>query len=122
MRDTKKAVWLNAAAAHLKRGEHKQAASMCSKVLEIEGTNIKALYRRAQSNLATKYFVEAEVDIKMARALDPKDVDLIKLQRRLIEERRKDDKKSSQLYGNMFKNVTPISELEAKKASEKAKV
>ncbi|XP_066384651.1 peptidyl-prolyl cis-trans isomerase FKBP62-like [Miscanthus floridulus] len=41
--------WLNHAACCLKLKDFTQATSLCSKVLEIESCNVKALYRRAQA-------------------------------------------------------------------------
>lgn len=43
----------------------------CLKVLELESTNVKALYRRAQAHMNLADLDLAELDIKKALELDP---------------------------------------------------
>ncbi|WP_348243394.1 hypothetical protein, partial [Salmonella enterica] len=40
---------LNDAACKLKLKDYKQAEKLCTKVLDLDGRNVKALYRRAQA-------------------------------------------------------------------------
>ncbi|KAF9610756.1 hypothetical protein IFM89_024612 [Coptis chinensis] len=56
---------LNNAACKLKLKDYKQAEKLCSKVLELESTNVKALYRRAQG-----YIQLADLDLT-ALEIDP---------------------------------------------------
>ncbi|KAF9610757.1 hypothetical protein IFM89_024613 [Coptis chinensis] len=56
---------LNNAACKLKLKDYKQAEKLCSKVLELESTNVKALYRRAQG-----YIQLADLDL-VALEIDP---------------------------------------------------
>lgn len=44
---------LNNAACKLKLKEYKQAEKLCSKVLELDSKNVKALYRRVASLYST---------------------------------------------------------------------
>lgn len=62
---------LNNAACKLKLKEYKEAAKLCSKVLEIDSKNVKALYRRAQAYIQLVDLDLAELDIKKALEIDP---------------------------------------------------
>ncbi|XP_057437886.1 70 kDa peptidyl-prolyl isomerase-like [Lotus japonicus] len=67
---------LNKAACKLKLGEYTEASRLCSKVLEQDPLNVKALYRRCQAYLKTSDLKKAEADIKRALILDPNSRDL----------------------------------------------
>lgn len=62
---------LNNAVCKLKLKEYKEAAKLCSKVLEIDSKNVKALYRRAQAYIQLVDLDLAELDIKRALEIDP---------------------------------------------------
>lgn len=62
---------LNNAACKLKLRDYKQAVKLCSKVLEIDSRNVKALYRRAQAYIQLADLDLAEFDIKKALEIDP---------------------------------------------------
>ncbi|KAF5941933.1 hypothetical protein HYC85_019575 [Camellia sinensis] len=62
---------LNNAACKLKLKDYKQAEKLCTKVLEIDGRNVKALYRRAQAYIQLVDLDLAEIDIKKALEIDP---------------------------------------------------
>lgn len=62
---------LNNAACKLKLKDYKQAEKLCTKVLESDSQNVKALYRRAQAYIQLVDFDLAEVDIKKALEVDP---------------------------------------------------
>ncbi len=49
----------------------------------MDAENIKALFRRAQSYLATQDFFEAEQDIKRGLGLQPDNADLLNLHKKL---------------------------------------
>ncbi|CAL9122294.1 unnamed protein product [Musa textilis] len=57
---------LNNAACKLKLKDYKQAEKLCTKVLDIDSTNVKALYRRAQAYMHLCDLDLAEQDIKKA--------------------------------------------------------
>ncbi|TKY62748.1 Peptidyl-prolyl cis-trans isomerase FKBP65 [Spatholobus suberectus] len=67
---------LNNAACKLKLGEYIEASRLCTKVLEQDPLNIKALYRRCQSYLKTSDLEKAEADIKRALIIDPNNRDI----------------------------------------------
>ncbi|KAL3604675.1 hypothetical protein D5086_005534 [Populus alba] len=62
---------LNNAACKLKLKDYKQAEKLCTKVLELESRNVKALYRRAQAYIQLADLDLAEFDIKKALEIDP---------------------------------------------------
>ena len=62
---------LNNAACKLKLKDYKEAEKLCTKVLELESTNVKALYRRAQAYMNMADLDLAEIDIKKALEIDP---------------------------------------------------
>lgn len=111
---------LNNAACKLKLKDYTQAEKLCTKVLEIESQNVKALYRRAQAYIQTADLELAELDIKKALEIDPNNRD-VKLEYRALKEKQKEyNKKEAKFYGNMFARMSKLEELESRKSgSEK---
>ncbi|KAM1764690.1 hypothetical protein ACFX11_003913 [Malus domestica] len=113
---------LNDAACKLKLKDYKQAEKLCTKVLELEGRNVKALYRRAQAYIQLADLDLAELDIKKALEIDPNNRD-VKLEYKTLKEKMKEyNKKEAKFYGNMFAKLTksdsPDSNNEAAKDAE----
>ncbi|KAM2009205.1 hypothetical protein FF1_003781 [Malus domestica] len=111
---------LNDAACKLKLKDYKQAEKLCTKVLELEGRNVKALYRRAQAYIQLADLDLAELDIKKALEIDPNNRD-VKLEYKTLKENMKEyNKKEAKFYGNMFAKLTksPDSNKEAAKDAE----
>ncbi|CAO2840586.1 unnamed protein product [Amaranthus hypochondriacus] len=96
---------LNNAACKLKLKEYKQAEKLCTKVLELDSMNVKALYRRAQAygNLADLEL--AEFDIKKALEIDPDNRDVKLEYKRLKEKMKEYNKRDAQFYGKMFSKL-----------------
>ena len=113
--ELKKAVNLNLAAAHLKAGDWKAAATAADAVLAKDGLNAKALYRRAQARLGTQDYVEAERDVRAALDADPGSRDARALLVRIKKEGAAADKKERAAYANMFSRLAKLEEKEAKK-------
>lgn len=61
----------NTALCHLKLGDLQPAAQSSKKALELDGGNIKALFRRAQALSGLEEYFEAERDLKRARSEGP---------------------------------------------------
>ncbi|KAJ9565104.1 hypothetical protein OSB04_001070 [Centaurea solstitialis] len=100
---------LNNAACQLKLKDYKQAEKLCTKVLELESTNVKALYRRAQAYINVADLDLAELDIKKALEIDPNNKD-VKLEYKVLKEKIKEyNKKDAKFYGNMFAKMTKSS-------------
>ncbi|GMI66359.1 rotamase FKBP 1, FK506 BINDING PROTEIN 62 [Hibiscus trionum] len=99
---------LNNAACKLKLKDYKQAEKLCTKVLELESSNVKALYRRAQAYIHLADLDLAEFDIKKALELDPDNRE-IKMEYKVLKEKIKEyNKKEAKLYGNMFAKMKKV--------------
>ncbi|KAH9679936.1 peptidylprolyl isomerase [Citrus sinensis] len=115
---------LNNAACKLKLKEYKQAEKLCSKVLELDSKNVKALYRRVQAYIQLVDLDLAELDIKKALEIDP-DNSLeagwaVRMEYKLLKEKvREYNKKDAQFYGNIFAKMNKLEQ--AKSASSMAK-
>lgn len=107
---------LNNAACKLKLKDYTQAEKLCTKVLDVESQNVKALYRRVQAYIQTADLELAEIDIKKALEIDPNNRD-VKLEYRALKEKQKEyNKKEAKFYGNMFARMSKLEELESKKS------
>lgn len=110
---------LNNAACKLKLKEYKQAEKLCSKVLELDSKNVKALYRRVQAYIQLVDLDLAELDIKKALEIDP-DNRGVRMEYKLLKEKvREYNKKDAQFYGNIFAKMNKLEQ--AKSASSMAK-
>jgi FK506-binding protein 4/5 len=97
---------LNNAACKLKLKDYKQAEKLCTKVLELDSQNVKALYRRVQAYMQLADLDLAEADIKKALEIDPDNRD-VKLEYKTLKEKIKEyNKKDAKFYSNMFAKMT----------------
>ncbi|KAL5134074.1 Peptidyl-prolyl cis-trans isomerase FKBP62 [Glycine soja] len=104
---------LNNAACKLKLKDYKQAEKLCTKVLDLESTNVKALYRRAQAYIQLADLDLAEFDIKKALEIDPNNRD-VKLEYKTLKEKMKEyNKKEAKFYGNMFNKLHKLDSLDS---------
>ncbi|XP_057474166.1 peptidyl-prolyl cis-trans isomerase FKBP62-like [Actinidia eriantha] len=103
---------LNDAACKLKLKDYKQAEKLCTKVLELDSRNVKALYRRAQAYINLADLDLAEFDIKKALEIDPDNRD-VKLEYKALKEKVKEyNKKEAKFYGNMFAKLNKLESVE----------
>ncbi|OAY80936.1 Peptidyl-prolyl cis-trans isomerase FKBP62 [Ananas comosus] len=110
---------LNNAACKLKLKQYKEAEKLCTKVLEIESTNVKALYRRAQAYIQLADLDLAEMDIKRALEIDPDNKD-VKMEYKILKEKVKEyNKRDAKFYGNIFAKWGKLERMEANKNSGK---
>ncbi|KAL6637777.1 hypothetical protein ACP70R_025349 [Stipagrostis hirtigluma subsp. patula] len=107
--------WLNHAACCLKLNEFSQAISLCSKVLEIESCNVKALYRRAQAYVESYDLELAKTDVLKALELDPNNKEVKLLQANLKKLRADSNKRDAKLYANMFDHRAKETDVVSKK-------
>lgn len=98
--------WLNGAAACLKRNYFQEAIKQCSKVLEVESCNVKALYRRAQAFMETADLHLAELDIKKALEIDPQNREVKLIQKNLKQLQAESNKRDAKLYTTMFARLS----------------
>ncbi|KAF9620544.1 hypothetical protein IFM89_013209 [Coptis chinensis] len=107
---------LNNAACKLKLKDYKQAEKLCTKVLELESANVKALYRRAQAYIQLADLDLAEIDIKKALEIDINNRDG-KLEYKVLKEKMKEYNKDAQFYGNIFAKMSKLETLDTNKAA-----
>ncbi|KAJ6685793.1 PEPTIDYLPROLYL ISOMERASE [Salix purpurea] len=107
--------WLNKAACSLKLNDFKGAIKLCSKVLDIEFYNVKALYRRAQALIEAADLVSADMDIKKALEVDPHNREVKLIQKTLKQLQAESNKRDAKLYSNMFEHITKQTPVETKK-------
>ncbi|KAB2092286.1 hypothetical protein ES319_A02G019300v1 [Gossypium barbadense] len=105
---------LNNAACQLKLKDYRQAEELCTKVLELESRNVKALYRRAQAYIQLVDLDLAEAVIKKALEIDPGNREFKMGYRVLKEKMREYNKKDAQFYGNIFAKMNLQQANEAK--------
>ncbi|KAJ6401281.1 hypothetical protein OIU84_016653 [Salix udensis] len=99
---------LNNAACKLKLKDYKEAEKLCSKVLELDGRNVKALYRRAQAYIQLVDLDLAEIDIKRALEIEPDNRD-VKLEYKILKDKvREYNKKEAQFYSNIFAKMNKL--------------
>lgn len=110
---------LNNAACKLKLKDYKEAEKLCTKVLELDSNNVKALYRRAQACIQLADFDVAERDIKKALEIDPENRE-VKMEYRLLKEKVKEyNKKDAQFYGQIFAKMSKLEQVKDDKVSAK---
>ncbi|KAL6978861.1 Peptidyl-prolyl cis-trans isomerase fkbp65 [Sarracenia purpurea var. burkii] len=110
---------LNNAACKLKLKEYKEAEKLCTKVLELDSRNVKALYRRAQAYINLSDLDLAEFDIKKALEIEPDNRD-VKLEYKTLKEKVKEyNKKDAKFYGNMFAKLNKLESVETNKGVAK---
>ncbi|GJR78662.1 FKBP-type peptidyl-prolyl cis-trans isomerase domain-containing protein [Tanacetum coccineum] len=110
---------LNNAACKLKLRDYKQAVKLCTKVLDADSKNVKALYRRAQAYIQLVDLDLAEMDIKKALEIDP-DNRGVKLEYKLLKEKVKEyNKKDAQFYGNIFAKMNKLEHLSSANGARK---
>ncbi|MED6113764.1 70 kDa peptidyl-prolyl isomerase [Stylosanthes scabra] len=99
---------LNNAACKLKLKDYKQAEKLCTKVLELDSRNVKALYRRAQAYIQLVDLDLAEMDIKKALEIEPDNRD-VKIEYKILKDKvREYNKKDAQFYGNIFAKMNKM--------------
>ncbi|KAE8685079.1 Peptidyl-prolyl cis-trans isomerase FKBP65 [Hibiscus syriacus] len=109
---------LNNAACKLKLKDYQQAEKLCTKVLELESTNVKALYRRARAYIQLTDLDLAEFDIEKALELDPNNRE-VKLEYKVLKEKMKDyNKKEAKFYGNMFAKMNKMESSDSSASAE----
>lgn len=104
---------LNNAACKLKLKDYKEAVKLCTKVLELDSRNVKALYRRAQAYIQLVDLDLAEMDIKNALEIDPDNRD-VKMENKLLKEKVKEyNRKDAQFYGSIFAKMNKLEQVKS---------
>ncbi|KAL2529503.1 Peptidyl-prolyl cis-trans isomerase FKBP62 [Forsythia ovata] len=98
--------WLNGAACSLKLNDFQEVIKLCSKVLDVESCNVKALYRRAQAYMKVAELLLAELDIKKAIEVDPQNREVKLIQKNLKNLLEESNRRDAKLYTAMFSRMT----------------
>ncbi|XP_074379987.1 70 kDa peptidyl-prolyl isomerase-like isoform X3 [Apium graveolens] len=112
VRSLRVSCWLNNAACCLRLNNFQAAIELCSKVLDIEFYNVKALYRRSQAYIETADYHLAEADIKKALEADPGNREVKAAKNKLKQLQAESKKRDAKLYSNMFSEMTKRLKLE----------
>lgn len=99
------ALQVNQAAVNLKLKDYTAVKECCSKALELESQNIKALFRRAQAFVALGDIDDAEKDLKKIIEIDPQNRDARAEFKKVKAAQKEAFKKESKIYGNMFSRM-----------------
>lgn len=86
IRDLKLKCLLNLAACQLQNGTYHHVVANCSRALEIDSENVKALFRRGTAFNQLQEYERAKGDLERAAVLDPKNV-AVQKQIELLRER-----------------------------------
>lgn len=106
IKDLKLAHFCNLAMCHLKQGPNWQKAHLnCSKALDLDPKNVKALFRRGKCNAHLGRLDEAKEDLERALVLQPDNKDAIKELRSLrvqfATQRRKEQRKFAGMFDRL---------------------
>ncbi|RVW15867.1 Peptidyl-prolyl cis-trans isomerase FKBP65 [Vitis vinifera] len=96
---------LNNAACKLKLGEYLEASKQCTKVLDLDPSNIKALYRRSQSYLRISELEKAEADIRRALTIDPSNRDVKLVYKELQVKQKEYIRHQTQIFSTMLSRM-----------------
>ncbi|TXG70247.1 hypothetical protein EZV62_005182 [Acer yangbiense] len=96
---------LNNAACKLKLEDYSQASKLCTKVLELDSSNVKALFRRSQAYLKTNELEKAEADIKRALTIDPNNREVKVGYKELKEKQREYAKYQAGIFSTMLSKM-----------------
>ncbi|KAF3442184.1 hypothetical protein FNV43_RR16100 [Rhamnella rubrinervis] len=97
---------LNNAACKLKLGDYLEASKLCTKVLEVDPFNVKALYRRSQAYMKISEFEKAEADIRSALTFDPNNR-YVKLEHQVLKEKQREYIRcQSEMFCTMFPRMS----------------
>ncbi|XP_031281283.1 70 kDa peptidyl-prolyl isomerase-like [Pistacia vera] len=97
--------YLNNAACKLKLEEHSEASRLCTKVIELDPSNVKALFRRSQAYMKTSELEKAEADMKRALAIDPDNRDVKLGYKELKEKQREYAKYQAEIFSTMVSKM-----------------
>mmetsp|Transcript_25458 Transcript_25458/g.44290 ORF Transcript_25458/g.44290 Transcript_25458/m.44290 type:complete len:473 (+) Transcript_25458:3604-5022(+) len=102
LKNTKVALYSNAAMCELKVEDWSSCISHCKKALEIQPNNVKVLFRKAQAELNYGMLEQALVDCKAALALEPGNLEVRNLLTKVKSKSKTEQKREAKVYGKMF--------------------
>lgn len=102
VKEVKLSLHLNIALMYIKLEKLDNAYQSCNDALKLDGSNVKALYRRATVLYNKRKFDDAVKDLKEAERLAPEDKAVKKLQRLVDQQMAKQKKKEKAMAKKMF--------------------
>lgn len=105
---------LNLAMCSDRMGDVSQVLTHCRKALEIQPSNVKALYRQGCAYLALEDYFNASSSLKYARELSPGNGDVLKKIKELKEKRSIQDALDKKLFSNLFGRMSKMEAKEVK--------
>eukprot|EP00177_Eucheuma_denticulatum_P000923 GFKZ01001677.1.p1 GENE.GFKZ01001677.1~~GFKZ01001677.1.p1 ORF type:complete len:600 (+),score=118.81 GFKZ01001677.1:319-2118(+) len=105
---------LNLAVCNNKLGDIQKVMSHCKKALDIQPSNVKALYHQGCAYLTLEDFYNANSSLKYALELSPGNVDVRRKLKELREKRVKQDAADKKLYSNLFGRMSKMEAKEQK--------
>ena len=104
---------LNTAACHIKDKDFKKAIESCGKVIELDHTNVKALFRRGSCWVEFEEYESAQRDLDKALELDPNNAEIKRELAKLKKKKQEQDKKDKQFYSTIFQKLAQQKETKA---------
>lgn len=101
----KNTLQLNVAMCSLKLSMWSKAIASCTKVLESEPRNVKALYRRAVAYLASEKLMESKRDLLLALEVDPQNRDVRREYLNWKKKYAEDQRRQKNVFGGFFNKV-----------------
>lgn len=101
-----------------KMGDVQKVLTHCKKALEIQPSNVKALYRQGCAFLAMDDYYNASSSLKYARELSPGNVDVLKKIKELKVKRVQQDAEDKKLFSNLFGRMSKMEAKEEKPKDE----
>eukprot|EP01116_Phalansterium_solitarium_P013589 TRINITY_DN30985_c0_g1_i1.p1 TRINITY_DN30985_c0_g1~~TRINITY_DN30985_c0_g1_i1.p1 ORF type:complete len:216 (+),score=61.53 TRINITY_DN30985_c0_g1_i1:104-751(+) len=106
VQEIKVSIQNNMAATYLRTGCTAKAIAQCTKVLESDSGNVKAIFRRGKAYAQEGNLERAEEDFARAERLDPNDK-LVKKELGTVRQRLKQsEQKSKKFFANMFDKMS----------------
>lgn len=92
----------NCAMAKLKSGQAAEAKADCTMTLMLDPDNVKALFRRAQSEVAMGDLAAAQRDTARIVEIDPQNKEALLLHRKCADDEKRAKQKEKAMYSKMF--------------------
>lgn len=102
VRELVKTVYINLAVTHSKLKQHTKAIENAGKALEIDGRNVKALYRRSVAYSSIGDLEKAERDLHTALEVEPESATIKTELKNLAAKVKAQEQKDKQMFKKMF--------------------
>ncbi|XP_063928028.1 uncharacterized protein LOC135141104 [Zophobas morio] len=94
----------NLSLCQLKLKLYKKAIENCTKVLEKDSNNVKALFRRAQALSELSEELEAKQDLERAKELEPDNRAVAMELRKVLKKIKIQDEREKEIFSNLFRS------------------